>query len=121
MIALGEHVAGQHVVGQHGGWRHENLMGHNEFLIEHGLMNLMLIGVTEQRVIAQTEKRLNGVRIFADHGPENAGGVGHLATHDDIGIGKTPDLLSGLFEHFCNAIGKGRVVVITQLLGFLLW
>ena len=120
MIALSEDIAGQDVVGQHRGWRHENFMGHNQLLIEHSLMNLMLIGVTEQRVIAQTEKCLNGIRIFADHGPENAGGVGHLTTHHNIGIRKAPDLLSRLFEHFCSAIREGRMVVITQLLGFLL-
>ena len=52
VIALSEHVAGQHVVGQHGSWRHKDLVADNEFLIEHRLMNLMLIGIAEQRVVA---------------------------------------------------------------------
>ncbi len=46
MISFGKDIAGQYVVCQHRCGRHEDLVGHNQLLIQHGLMNLVLIGIT---------------------------------------------------------------------------
>ena len=60
MIPLRKDIAGQHVVRQHRGRRHENLVGHNELLILQGLINLVLIRIAQQRVIAKTKNALIG-------------------------------------------------------------
>ena len=119
MISFGKDIAGQYVVCKHRCGRHEDLVGHNQLLIQHGLMNLVLIGVTQQGVVAQTEERLNRIRIFCRHGSKDIGRVCHMTAHHKIRIGKAPGFLCRLFQHFSDAVGEYRMIVVAQLLFFL--
>ena len=64
------------------------IVGHNELLILQGLINLVLIRIAQQRVIAKTEERFNWIGIFQCHGAKNIGRVCHMAAHHKICVGK---------------------------------
>ena len=119
MVALAENVSRKHVIRQHGRRCHEYFMRHDEILIQQRPVNLILIGVAEQRVVPQGKERLDGIGIGILHRAENQRGVRHLAAHHDICVGIAPGLLSGIAEHVRHAIGVGGMLVIPELLRFL--
>ena len=119
VVALAEDVAGQHVVGQHRGWRHEDLVRDDQLLVQHALVDLVLVGVAQQRVVAEHEERLYRIRGFRRHGAEHAGGVGHMAAHHLVGVRVAPNAFGRFFEHLRDPVGEHRELVETELLGLL--
>ena len=68
------------------------------------------------RRYAQTEERLNRIRIFCRHGSKDIGRVCHMTAHYKIRIGKAPGFLRRLFQHFSDAVGEDLMIVAAQLL-----
>ena len=97
MVALGKYVPWQHIVGQHRSRGHKNLVGNNQFLIHQTLQDLMLIGVAQQRVITQRDEGFYRIGVAVGHSSEYTGWVCHLAPHNQVCVGETPNSFRGLF------------------------
>ena len=94
-------------------------MGDHQILIHDGLLDERHVRVAHQRIVAQEEERLNRIGPFAGHGPEGRGGVRHVTAHDEVGVLLPPDPLGRLAKALLRPIGKSRVVLRAELLGFL--
>ena len=115
MVALTEHITRQDVVGQHGGRRHEYLVGNDQILIHKALVDLMLIGVTQQRIIPQRKEGFDRIRIAGNHRPERRARIGHITTHDNVCVAISPDFFRGVSEHVLSTVCIGRMQIRSKL------
>ena len=95
-------------------------MGNDQVLVQHRLMNLVLIGIAHECVVTERKKRLDRIRILIGHGTKHLARVRHMAAHHDIGVGISPDFFRGPLEHLGHPIRIGGVLFISQLFGLLL-
>ena len=111
MVTLTENVTRQYIVCKHRRRRHKDLMGDDQVLIHKPFVDLVLIGVAHKRVVAQRDEGLDRIRITAHHCPECRTWIRHVATHDDVGIGISPDFFCRVTEHILRSIRVGRMEI----------
>ena len=119
MISLGEDISGEHVVCEHCCRSHEDFVGDDEVLIHERSMDAVLIRITKQSVIPESEERLHWIRVTRLHGSKDRRWVRHVTTHHDICILVPVSPLSCLFKHFLRPIGVSRMQIRPKLLRFL--
>src|SRR6266436_403142 len=109
-------VSGKHVVRKLRGRGHNVLKCYNELLVHKSAEDELHVGEAHNRVVSETEERLDGIRCPIRHGSESGRGVCHIAAPDQISVFLAPNPLCRFSQRGGAAICKGWVGISAELL-----